>query len=83
MYEKAVKGFYYVLWVLWLYKTQKWLFHQENALLGEKEQNRKNFDISQSLTKNATVDQKSQLLTTKVKTWQESRLSTRKSMVNE
>ena len=67
IYGKAGKGFYYVLWVLWLYKTQKWSFSQANDLLSKKEQNCKNFDIGQSLTKNADGWPKSQLLTTGVK----------------
>ena len=64
-------------------RLQKWLFRQENDLLGKKEQNGKNFDNGQSLTKNADGWPKSQLLTTEVKTWQESQPLTRKSMVNE
>ena len=67
--KKPVKVFCYVLWVLWFYKTRKWLLSQENDLLGKKELNRQKFYVGQSLTekrrrltKKSTVDLEGQSL---------------------
>ena len=71
-WKSPVKGFYYVLWVLWFYKTRKWLLSQANDLLGKKERNRQNFYVGQSLpekrrrlTKKSTVDHGNQILARK------------------
>ena len=72
IYEKAqLRVFIMSGEFLWLYKTQKWLLSQANDLLGKKEQNCQNFYVGQSLTKNVDGWPKSQLLTKKVKSWQE------------
>ena len=57
---------------LCLYKTQKWLFSRAYDLLSKKELNCQNIYVGQSLTKNADGWPKSQLLTSGVKSWQES-----------
>ena len=70
--EKAqLRVFNYVLWVLWLYKTQKGVFNQENDLLSKKERNCEIFHVGQTLTEKRHGWPKSQLLTKKVKSWQE------------